>query len=423
VVYGAFLMVTCSFCNRPRNEVKALVPSRDNKTFICDGCLREGTRTLSAPKGKDDAADAPLPKPNEIIARLHEYVIGQNMAKGHVAAAVYEHYKRRDALRRGFIFDGQPVEIEKSNILVTGPTGSGKTQMARTIARLLRVPLHVGDATRITQAGYAGDDPETLIQGLLEKCAWDVEKAKWGMIVIDEIDKLARKSGREVAGYRDVSGEGVQQALLKIIEGGEVTVSRGLGARIGDPTKEAIVFDTSNVLFICMGSFAGIDNLVGKRLNQDVRLGFGGMLRTEFQHKELYGQITDEDLIEFGIIPELVGRLPVLTSTLPLEEDELVRILTEPKDAITRQMQALYAMEGVDLQFDDAALLTIARKAKQRPTGARALRGILKALFLPYDLEIPSRPEIQSMRVTADFVLGRSGPVLVERPRVEAARA
>lgn len=416
-MYGPFLMVSCSFCNRARNEVKALLPSPDNRTFICDGCLKEGIRNLSTPKGKDDVVDAPLPKPVEIIARLHEYVIGQDMAKRHVAAAVYEHYKRRDALRAGYTFDGQPVEIEKSNILITGPTGSGKTQIARTVARLLKVPFHVGDATRITQAGYAGDDPETLLQGLLAKCSWDVEKAKWGIIVIDETDKLARKSGREVAGYRDVGGEGVQQALLKIIEGGEVTISKGLGARIGDPTKEAITFDTTNVLFICMGSFAGIENIVSKRLNQDVRVGFGGVLRTEFQDKDLYGKIIDEDLIEFGIIPELVGRLPVLTSTFPLEEDELIRVLTEPKDAIARQLRALYAMEGVDLQFDDAALLAIARKAKQRQTGARALRGVLKTLLLPYDLEIPSRPEVKALRVTADFVHGRSAPIIVEAAR------
>src|SRR5262245_15655923 len=218
-------MVTCSFCRRPRNEVKTLVPSpRDSNVFICDGCLKYGLRALTS-KPKEDQSEAPLPKPLEILARLNEYVIGQATAKETVAAAVYKHYKRREAARRGFTFKGEPVEITKSNILVIGPTGSGKTQLARTIARMLRVPFHIGDATRITQAGYAGDDPETLIQGLLEKCSWDVEKAKWGIIVIDEVDKLARKSGREVAGYRDVSGEGVQQALLKIIEGGEVTVS------------------------------------------------------------------------------------------------------------------------------------------------------------------------------------------------------
>lgn len=418
-------MVTCIFCQRPRNEVKALIPSpRDSRTFICDGCLRDGIRTLNASaKPKDDGTEAPLPKPNEILARLNDYVIGQDMAKSHVAAAVYQHYKRREAVRRGFVFKGEPVEIQKSNILIAGPSGSGKTQIARTVARLLRVPFYIGDATRITQAGYAGDDPESLIQGLLEKCSWDVEKAKWGIIALDEVDKLARKTGREVAGYRDVSGEGVQQALLKIMEGGEVTVSKGLGARVGDPTKEAITFDTSNVLFLCMGSFAGIETLVSKRLNGSVRLGFGGSLRQDYPAREIYSSLIDEDFVEFGIIPELVGRLPVLTGVVPLEEAELVRVLTEPKDAIVRQQQALYAMDDVDLQFDDAALRAIARQAKERQTGARALRSILASLLLPYDLQVPSTPEIKSLRVTADFVCGRSGPIIVKESRPQVIRA
>lgn len=422
-MYAGFLMVTCSFCLRPRNEVKALVPSpRDPRAFICDGCLREGMRSLTA-RPKDEPTEGPLPKPREILASLDEYVIGQDFAKKAVAAAVYEHYKRRDATRRGFVFKGQPVEIEKSNILIAGPSGCGKTQIARTVARRLKVPFHVGDATRITQAGYAGDDPETLLQGLLEKCSWDVDKAKWGIIVIDEIDKLGRKSGREVAGYRDVSGEGVQQALLKMVEGGEVTVSKGLGARVGDPTKEALTIDTSNILFICMGSFAGIEHTISKRLNKSARLGFGGSLRKEIPDAELYRSMTDEDVLDFGIIPELLGRLPVLTSVLPLTEAELIRVLTEPKDAIARQLQALYAMDDIDLHFDDEALRAIARLARARHTGARALRGILKMLLLPYDLDLPSRPEVKSLRVTADFVQGRGEPILVEHPRPQMAQA
>lgn len=408
-------MALCSFCRRPRNEVKVLVPSnRDPNAFICDGCLRDGLKTLSSVKTKDDPADAPLPKPREILARLDEYVIGQDMAKRTVAAAVYKHYKRREAARRGFTFAGQPVDIEKSNILIAGPSGNGKTQIARTIARLLRVPFHIGDATRLTQAGYAGDDPESLLQGLLEKCSWDVEKAKWGIIVIDEIDKIGRKTGREVAGYRDVSGEGVQQALLKIIEGGEVAVPRGLGARI-DPSKDTIIVDTTNILFIGMGSFAGIENTVGNRLNKSAKLGFGNALRRTVVGEELYGSLNDEDIIEFGLIPELVGRLPVLTSVVPLSEPELVRVLTEPKDALVRQLQALYAMDDIDLQFEPEALLAVARQAKARETGARALRGILERLLLPYDLDLPSRPEVAALKVTADFVNGRGTPIILER--------
>lgn len=380
-------------------------------------------RALTSAKPKEDPSDAPLPKPLEILARLDEYVIGQSTAKKTVATAVYKHYKRREAARRGFALGGQPVEIDKSNILIVGKSGNGKTQIARTIARLLRVPFHIGDATRITQAGYAGDDPESLLQGLLEKCSWDVEKAKWGIIVIDEIDKIGRKTGREVAGYRDVSGEGVQQALLKIVEGGEVTVSRGLGARVGDPTKEAIVVDTTNILFIGMGSFDGIQNTIGTRLNKSAKLGFGNALRRSVPDDELYPNLTDEDIIEFGIIPELAGRLPVLTSVLPLTEAELVRVLTEPRDALVKQLQALYAMDDVDLQFDPEALLAVAKQAKARETGARALRGILERLLLPYDLDIPSRPEVAGLRITADFVNGRGAPVITERSAVKVARA
>lgn len=415
-------MTYCSFCGRPRNEVNALVPNAAQKVFICDSCLKLGLKSLGAIKGKDPV-EAPLPKPHEILARLDEYVIGQGQAKRTVAAAVYKHYKRREAARTGFVFQGGPVEIQKSNILMLGPTGCGKTEIARTIARILKVPFYIGDATRITQAGYAGDDPETLVQGLLEKCSWDVEKAKWGIIAIDEIDKLSRKTGREVAGYRDVSGEGVQQALLKIIEGGEVTVPRGIGTRVNDPNREVITIDTTGILFICLGSFAGIEKVIDQRLNRAASLGFGGKLREKTSQEQLYGAVTEEDVIEFGIIPELAGRLPVLTSITSLTEAEMIRVLTEPKDALVKQVQALYAMDDVDLQFDEAALLMIARKAKRRETGARALRGILETLMLPYDLDIPSRRDVVSLRVTADFVNGKAAPILVTRSLVQKARA
>lgn len=413
-------MTSCTFCERPRNEVKVLVPAPFERAFICERCVDKAARAIGTRPVKE--VEDPLPKPLEILAYLEDYVIAQDAAKKVVSAAVYKHYKRREAAKRGPL--SNDVEIEKSNILIAGPSGCGKTQLARSLARLLRVPLFVGDATKLTQSGYAGDDVESLLQGLLEKCSWNVDRAKWGIIVLDEIDKLGRKSGREVSGYRDVSGEGVQQALLKIIEGGEVTLAKGMGARLIDGSRqECLTIDTTNILFIGLGSFDGVDKIVHRRINDAVSLGFGGKLKQDLPDDALYRDMREEDILEFGIIPELAGRFPVLTSVLPLSTADLRRVLTEPKHALVRQFQALYAMDDVVLEFDDDALSAIARKAKQRKTGARALRGILETLMNPYDLTIPSQPDIRAMRITRAFVEGKAEPSIVRGPLVQTLRA
>jgi ATP-dependent Clp protease ATP-binding subunit ClpX len=412
-------MPACSFCLRPRNEVKALIPAPEDRAFICDRCLDAARAVVLKPTRE---AEGPLPKPLEILRHLDEHVIAQDPAKKVLAAAVYKHYKRREAIRRALPIDD--IEIEKSNILIAGPSGCGKTQLARTLARLLRVPFYVGDATKITQAGYAGDDVDSLLQGLLERCGWNIDKAKWGIIVLDEIDKLARKTGREVAGYRDVSGEGVQQALLKIIEGGEVTIAKGMGSRLVDGTRqETVTIDTTNILFIGMGSFNGIEEVIHRRMNEGVRLGFGGSLRKDAARDVVYRELCEEDILEFGVIPELAGRFPVLTSVAPLSVDDLLRVLTEPKHALVKQLQALYAMDDVRLTFDEDALRAIAEKAEKRETGARALRGIVEALLNPYDLTVPSDPDIREIRVTKAFVKGAADPVIRRGPLVSALRA
>ena len=413
----------CSFCGRPQNEVKALISSASQSTHICDGCLEKGIAAVRGRAAKEMTEEAPLPKPLEIEALLDQYVIGQPMAKAHVSMAVYNHYKRRRALQNNFVPSDGEVEIDKSNVLIAGPSGCGKTALARTIARILKVPFYVGDATKLTQSGYAGDDVDMLLQGLLEQCGWDVEKAQWGIIVIDEIDKLSRSSGREVSGYRDVSGEGVQQALLKITEGGKVTVAKGNGARLIDASQQATVqIDTSNILFIGMGSFDGIQRHVDKRLNSSATLGFGAPLRQKLAEGEAYTQLEEDDFLQFGIIPELMGRFPILTSVLSLTVEELHRILTEPKNALVKQFRALYEMDGITLQFDDEAVMAIAEKAKKRKTGARALRGVLEELLVQYSRSLPSDPNVKGLRITRAFTLGEGEPILTRR-EVRVAQA
>lgn len=401
-------MRKCLFCNRPENEVKSLVGKET--TLICNRCVGQAVDAL----GKDDKApgkaakaERPLLKPREIKAFLDGYVISQDRAKIDVAVAVYEHYKRREAARKGLIGGNEElakVEIQKSNILLLGPSGTGKTELARAVARMLGVPFYVADATKLTQAGYVGDDVESMLQGLLGDAGGDAERAQWGVIFIDEFDKLARKSGRGATGYRDVTGEGVQQALLKMIEGSRMMVPRGFARMISSVGQECDTIDTTNILFICAGSFAGIEETVSKRINKSARLGFGAEHRQAVSEKAVYESVSEEDVLEFGIIPEMLGRLPVITTTLPLTEEELVRILTEPKNALTKQFQASFAMDGIELQFDEEALLAIGREARRRPTGARALRSILNKILKPYILDCPSDPGVKTVRITREVV-------------------
>lgn len=401
----------CSFCNRPRNEVKALV-GNDGGPHICNRCLEDGWKAYTHSQKAETAAahkDEPLRKPREIKALLDEHVIAQDKAKTDLAIAVYNHYKRREAQKRGVDLG---VEVQKSNILLMGPSGTGKTELARSVAKMLKVPFFVGDATRLTQAGYVGDDVESLLQGLIQDADGDIERAQWGIIFIDEFDKLARKSGRGATGYRDVSGEGVQQALLKLLEGSKVVVPRGMGSRVG-MSGGGDVFDTSNVLFIGAGSFAGVEEVIEKRVNRNTGMGFGAQTKAKLTKSDVYLQVSEDDVLDFGLIPELMGRLPVITTTLDLTEDEMIRILTEPKNAIIRQFQALFSMDGIDLQFDEEALRAIAREAKKRPTGARALRGIVEAVLRPYSFDAPSDEALKAIRVTEDAVTGKGQAVMV----------
>ncbi len=402
---------SCFICHRLTKEVELLIDTGAD-SHLCNRCIEVAGNVIAKarrPKMKVVGKDKPVPKPREISAHLDEYVIGQERAKLVTSVAVYNHYKRREMALR--VADGAPppeVQVEKDNLLLMGPTGTGKTQIARTIARTLDVPLYVGDATKLTSAGYAGDDVESLLQGLLMAADGDLERAQWGIIFLDEVDKLRKSGGRGLPGYKDVGGEAVQQALLKILEGGKVQVHEELGAK-GGP---CIQFDTTNVLFVCAGSFAGIEEVVTTRMNKKGSLGFGAVERSKIDVQDAHEHVTHEDLLEYGIIPEFLGRLPSITATRKLTEEEMLRILTEPKDAVVRQKQALFAMDGVKLTFDVSALRVIAKKAMAHPTGARSLKGIVWDLLLKHNYELPSRPEVQAMVVTEAMAEGTGEPTL-----------